>query len=208
MNVLVALLIVFVIVNANEVWWRSSKRHNELSRKLVHISVGSFAAFWPFFMGWSQIRLICLAFLVVVLASRLFNVFQSIHAVERRTYGEAFFALGLGATTYLTSSHWVYAAAILQMSLADGLAGLIGVMYGKKSRYLVLGNYNSLAGTTIFAVTSVLILVFCNHLGGLGISGLQILNLALIATIIENIASHGLDNFLLPVVAAALITRL
>lgn len=208
MNVLIALLVVFVIVSANEVWWRASKRHNELSRKLVHISVGSFAAFWPFFMSWNQIRLICLAFLAVVLASRLFHVFQSIHAVERRTYGEAFFALGLGVTTYLTNSHWVYAAAILQMSLADGLAGAIGVKYGKPSRYKILGNYNSLIGTTIFAVTGVLILVFCSHFGGLALSNLQILNIAIVATVIENIASHGLDNLLLPVAVAALITRL
>src|SRR5271165_3367094 len=132
MYIILTLLAVLTILLLNEVLWRKKTVHSEFSRKFVHVTVGSFVAFWPFYLTWSQIRLIGLAFLITVVASKVLNIFQAIHSVQRPTWGEAFFALSVILVTYITQNKWIYAAALLQMSLADGLAAVVGIRYGGK----------------------------------------------------------------------------
>src|SRR6185369_12525633 len=133
--------------------------NNEFGRKFVHVTVGSFVAFWPFFLTWSEIRLLSLAFFVAVIVSHQLKVFRAIHSVQRPTYGEVFFALTVGLLTLFTHSKAVYAAALLQMSLADGLAAIVGTRYGRDNKYHLLGHAKSVAGTIAFIVTSLAILV-------------------------------------------------
>src|SRR5882757_6771805 len=111
---------VFVILCLSEYGWRRGYMTSEVGRKFVHITVGSFVAFWPFFLSWNQIRLLSLGFLVVVGISKYFRVFRAIHSVQRPTWGELYFALSVGLVTLVTHNKWIYMAALLQMSLADG----------------------------------------------------------------------------------------
>src|SRR6476646_2873629 len=121
MAVLLTLLIVALLLVVNEVWWRKHKTHSELSRKFIHITVGSFVAFWPYFLSWDTIRLLSVAFLVGVALSKYFGIFKAIHSVTRPTWGEMYFALAVGLVTLVTDSPAIYSVALLQMSLADGL---------------------------------------------------------------------------------------
>ncbi|MEJ0072596.1 MAG: hypothetical protein WDN27_00660 [Candidatus Saccharibacteria bacterium] len=57
--------------------------------------------------------------------------------MQRPTYGEIFFALIVGLLTFITSAKAIYAAAILQMSLADGFAAIIGSRFGRDNKYHV-----------------------------------------------------------------------
>ena len=83
MNIFIALSIVFMLLVINEIWWRRKKKHSELSRKLIHILVGSFVAFWPYIMSVNSIRIISVLFTIVVFSSIKFNIFKSIHSVKR-----------------------------------------------------------------------------------------------------------------------------
>jgi phytol kinase len=193
---------IFVLLLGSELYWRKHVVHDEFSRKFIHLTVGSFVAFWPFFLSWGEIQLLSLAFFVVVGISKYLHVFKAIHSVQRPTYGELFFALAVGGITFITHDPWIYMAALLQMSLADGLAAVFGVRYGRTTRYHVAGQAKSLVGTTAFFVVSLLIL-FGYALFAPGQSfKLVFIPIALLATLIENVGVQGLDNIAVPLVAA------
>lgn len=206
MNVIIAVLGVATILLLAELWWRQQTVHSEFSRKFVHITVGSFVALWPFFLSWRQIQLLSLAFLIVVLASKRFRLFESIHSVQRSTWGEVLFAAAVGILAVVTDDKWIYTAALLQMSLADGLAAIVGVRFGGKHNYRIFGYKKSVIGTAAFFVASFLIL-----LGYRLANGAPDLNLALAAGIAavasagENLGVRGLDNLVVPLVVGLLL---
>ena len=53
---IVAIVVVFLILIFAEYLSRYKGVHSELTRKLVHILVGMFVAFWPLFLSWQQIQ--------------------------------------------------------------------------------------------------------------------------------------------------------
>jgi len=203
MALLITVFVVFVLLCLGEIWWRKKKVHGEVSRKFIHITVGSFVAFWPFFLSWNQIKLLSLAFLIVVAISRYLRIFQAIHSVNRPTWGELYFAVAVGGVAFMTHNKWIYMVALLQMSLADGLAAIIGVRYGKHQRYSILGQVKSVIGTATFVIVSFCLLVAYRFLGQASLGVLAMLGLALAAGLIENIGVFGLDNLFVPLLIAA-----
>ena len=206
MNLLLAVLVVLLILIGSELWWRKRITHGEFSRKFVHITVGSFVAFWPFFLTWNQIRLLSLGFLIVVGISKYFRVFRAIHSVQRPTMGELYFALSVGLVTVITHDKWIYAASLMQMSLADGFAAVLGVRFGRQS-YLVFSHRKSLVGTLTFFVTSLAILIAYTQLASVHLGAMFMIGAAALAAMIENLGVAGLDNLLVPVVVAWLLVR-
>jgi len=201
------ILIVFILLALNELWWRKHPLHSEFSRKFIHVSVGSFVAFWPYFLSWHQILFLSVAFLAGTASSKYLHVFQAIHSVQRPTWGEVFFALAVGGITLITHNKAIYAAALLQMSLADGMAAVIGTHYGNRQKYLVFGYTKSVLGTLTFFVISLLILLGFSHYGHIHLSLMVIGIIAATASFIENLAIRGLDNLFLPVIVALLIVQ-
>src|SRR6185436_5556240 len=129
MLTIVAVAVVFLILVFAEYLSRYKGVHSELTRKIVHVLVGMFVAFWPFFLSWQQIQVLSLLFLVVVVISIKLNIFGSIHAVSRNKMGEVLFAVIIGLLAFISSDPWIFAAAMLHLSLADGLAAVIGLAY-------------------------------------------------------------------------------
>lgn len=200
--------IVAALLLLNEYLWRKHKKHNEFNRKFIHIVVGSFVAFWPYFLSWNWILGLSVIFLLAVGVSKYFNVFKAIHAVTRPSLGELFFAIAVGAVALITHDKAVYAIALLHMSLADGLAAVMGVRYGKKTRYRVLGSEKSVIGTLSFFVVSVALLsVYAIAMGASWpVEYLPVI--ALVATGLENVGVYGSDNLLAPVFVAVVLLRL
>lgn len=207
MSVLAVLFIVFALLLINEAWARQANVHSELSRKFIHLTVGSFVAFWPWLLNWRQIEVLSLAFLIAVIISKYANIFQAIHSVQRPTLGEVFFAIAVGGVAMVTHDRWIYAAALLQMSLADGLAAVIGFTYGRRTDYHIFGQLKSLVGSLTFLIVSCAILILYSHYGH-QLAVLPLLGMAAGATVIENIGVFGTDNLLVPLFAAWLLTVL
>lgn len=205
MLVTLSLLLVFVILILNELLWRKKDVHGEFSRKFVHITVGTFVAFWPFYLTWNQIKLMGLAFLIGVLLSKYLNIFQAIHSIQRPTMGEAFFALSVVIVALITNDKWIFMAAMLQMSLADGLAAIIGLRYGHGGNYIVLNHTKSVLGTLTFFIVSILILFIYYHFSIVSLNPAILILTAIVASSLENLAIFGLDNFLVPVSVAILL---
>lgn len=202
-------LIVFVIVMAAELLWRTKKLNSEQSRKVIHISVGTFAATWAFYLNDQQILLLSLAMLAVVLVSRALGIFASIHSVKRKTLGEIFFPLGIMACALLTDSPWIYMAALLHVSIADGLAALIGSRHIRKHGYKILGHQKTVVGTLIFFNMSVLITLLTVYAAPeLRVGFVMPILIPLLTTLAENIGFYGADDLVLPLLVTGLFISL
>lgn len=206
MKLLLAVVVVFLILLGSELWWRHRIAHGEFSRKFVHITVGSFVASWPFFLSWNQIRLLSLGFLIVIGISKYFRLFRAIHSVQRPTMGELYFAVATGAVTFMTQDKWIYAASLMQMSLADGFAAVMGVRFGRQS-YLVFAHRKTMVGTLTFFLTSFAILLAYGQLAGVHLGVIFMTATAILAALMENLGVAGLDNLLVPVIVAALLIK-
>lgn len=197
-----AVLPVFLLLVITEYLWRTNRLRGESARKLIHIVVGSYVAFWPFFISFEMIQLISAAFLLVVAVSLKLNIFKSIHGVTRRTWGEVLFAVGIGLVAVLTDEPWIFAACILHLSVADGLAALTGLKWGKKTTYTINGHKKSLVGTGVFWLCSLVITaVAIYHLPYLQLESRNLLLwLPLATAFTENVGFGGTDNVLVPLI--------
>lgn len=204
-NMALAVGVVFALLIVSEWGWRRQWLHGEVGRKFIHITVGTFVAIWPYFLDWTEIRLLSLAFFVIVLASMHLGVFRAIGSVQRPTYGEIFFALSVGLLTLITASKGIYAAAILQMALADGFAAIIGGRYGTENKYHLFGRTKSLIGSATFFIISITLLIGYSQLSDNGLAWQYVLGGALGAAILENIAALGFDNLLVPLAIGLLL---
>lgn len=205
MTFLLTVAAVFLVLLFSEIWWRKHVMHGEFSRKSVHIIVGSFVAFWPFFLPWWQIGVLSAAFLIGIGLSLKFNLFQAIHSVQRPTWGEIFFAVSVGVCVLVTRDKWIYAAALLQMSLADGMAAVMGTRFGQSQKYLMFGHAKSVVGTLTFFVISFAILLGYAAWSPHDLSLAWIAGISALITIVENVAVRGLDNLLVPLAVALLL---
>jgi len=209
MGILLTILVVlvtFVILVAAEYLSRAKQIHAELTRKMVHVAVGTFVAFWPFFLTWRQIQLLSLAFFIVLCISIKLNIFRSIHAVRRGITGELLFAVAIGLLALISTNEWIFMAAMLHLSIADGLAALIGVGWGDNNSYKVWGKTKSIVGSSAFLISSFCILVAYGIFAHSSTSFLTVVWLPFIATATENLAVQGTDNLVMPMLIAAVLT--
>lgn len=203
---IVAIVVVFLILIFAEYLSRYKGVHSELTRKLVHILVGMFVAFWPLFLSWQQIQVLAVLFLVAVLLSIRYKVFNSIHAVSRNSLGEVLFAVVIGILAFIANDEWIFAAAMLHLSLADGLAAIVGLAYGDGNSYKIMGRVKSLAGSLAFFFASVAIMFWYVAFSGTDYSVVKMLWLPVVATIAENISGEGTDNLVIPLLVALVLT--
>lgn len=208
---LLSLVAIYFLIKLAEKLRRDHKLKPEVTRKFVHISVGTFVAFWPFFMSNWIIFIICFAFIGVVVLSRLLGWFDSIHAVERKTWGDILFPLGIAMTLLVANNKYIFMVAMLHLALADGIAALVGEKWGHKTIYRVNGYKKTLVGNLAFFATSIAIMLAVAYVGNFGFSHLNIVGLIavpIIATILETIAIGGMDNLVVPVILAFILNVL
>jgi phytol kinase len=206
LSLFIALAGICLLVVTGEYLRRVHLFHAEVTRKFIHITVASFAASWPFFLQWNQIYLISMLMFVGIVVSRALHLFRAIHGVQRRTWGELFFAMSIGICAVLGQSPWGFAAAMLVMGLADGFAALVGTLLNGTHRYKVFGHQKSREGTLTFFIMSIIILTVCASLGQLSPTLFKVIALAAAATWIENIAIAGTDNLVVPLAIVVLIS--
>lgn len=199
-----------MVIVLSESMWRRKNLRRERARKLIHIAVGVFAAFWPFFLPLYIIQTFSLAMLVTVLLSRQFNIFGGIHSVRRQTYGDVLYPIAIGLVATFAASPWIAAAALLHLGLADGMAAVVGDRSAKKSRYKVNGQIKSIPGSLTFLIFSFLILAGLLQFMPAGIKDFDLalaLLLSLAATATENLSSKGTDNLFVPLLIVTVLNQ-
>lgn len=211
LSLIFALGVVFVLLLLAEVLRRRKYIQGEVARKFVHITVGSFVATWMFFMPMYEIRLVCAAFLVVVLIDRKLRIFKSVHSVKRKTIGDIMFPLGIVLTTFVADSSWIFAVAILHLSLGDGFAAIFGQHFQPRFAYALLGQKKSFVGSGVFFAMSVILTAAFLYLAPVTVfaSALPLLIvLPLATTLLESLSLFGIDNVTVPVFVAMVLSSL
>ena len=95
----------------------------------------------------------------------------------------------------------MFAGAILQVAVADGLAALVGTKYSKY-RYKIFDHYKTPSGTFTYFLCSIaiaLLVLLVGNMGGHDVLAVLCL-VPLMMTLLENISGYGTDNIVLPVV--------
>lgn len=181
----------------------------ELKRKSFHVISGSFIAFWPWLMSWRTIELLALIMLVGVIANYRVGVFNFRKGLGRKTYGDAFLAAAVIFAAYFAGSKIFFALAILNVSLADGLAALIGKRYGKNWRYQVFSQTKTVIGTMTFWLVSLVVaavaLLFAKHQINFNDYVWLIILLPPVMAALENFSFLGIDNLTVPLAALAIL---
>jgi phytol kinase len=186
---------------------RAKHLHPELTRKFVHVTVGTFVAFWPFYLSWRIIASLSLLFFIVIALSMRYGIFRSIHTVRRTTKGELLFALAIGLLALLATNKWVFMASMLNLALGDGIAALVGILKGEGNEYKVFGHTKSRAGTIAFLVTSFIISIIYITFSGAGFSLTTLFVVPIIAALTENLAINGTDNLAIPILVALALSN-
>ncbi len=205
MAVLLALIAVGLILLIAEYLARYTSMHSELTRKFVHMCVGTFVAFWPFFLSWREIELLSIAFFVVILISIKLTAFKAIHTSPSRVVGEVCFAVVIGLLALISGTKWIFMASMLSLSVGDALAAIIGVTWGERTKYTVFGKTKSIIGTATFFVVSVGIMMLYVHFSPDTVGFTTLFLVPVIATITENIAVNGTDNLIMPLLMALIL---
>jgi phytol kinase len=170
--------------------------------------VGIWGAWLPIWLGWRSIIVLGILLLIGVFVSNRFKWFRSIHSVQRETIGEYLFPVSMIVMAIFFKNDTVFAAGMLMLGVADGLAAVVGTRYGKKSMFKVLGNKKSWHGTAAFYACSVVILAWAISVIQPGLStinfvtllvtGAIVLSLSAVLTIAELTGQKGIDNLTVP----------
>lgn len=181
----------------------------EYLRKFVHISSGCFIAFWPWLVSWRVIQALSLLMILVMATNKYFGFFNYHGKVRRVTYGDYFFALAVFICSIITHDKIFFALAILEVALADGLAAIAGIGFGKKWEYKVWGVKKTVIGTMVFWIATASIitpgLLASHDLFSFQDYYYLLLLLPPALTLLENFAVYGVDNLLVPLGLIAIL---
>jgi phytol kinase len=186
---------------------RTLHPHPELIRKLLHVCMGlTVLTFpWVFRERWPVVLLAGGS--AAILAAMKFvprlrdGIGTVLNAVHRPSIGEICFPISVAALILLSRGDKVlYVVPILILALADAVAALIGIAYGKV-RYVTSAGFKSAEGSIAFLAIAFLSvhvpLLLCTAVPRpqtLLIAAL----IAMLSMLVEAIAARGLDNLLIP----------
>jgi len=201
------------ILLLGEYLWQKRTLKGEYARKFVHILAATYAASWPFFISRISITLLSVIFILSLVIIKKTGLFKSMHSIKRATYGEIWYAVGIGVLVLVFRDNLVYAVAVLHMALADGFAAIVGVSLNKNAKKFVFNGYTkSIAGSFTFLLISFLLNIFywtvVAHptLVTLNLSpALYSLISAMALSLAEIVSPKGSDNIIVPALAGFLL---
>lgn len=202
---------IFILLVIAELLGRRRILKGEYRRKFLHLTAGSFIAAWPWLISWEAIQIIGGLMVLVVIANRYIPVFNYRGQVSRASYGDIFLALAVPLCSYISHDKIFFALAILEVALADAMAAIAGLRYGKYWEYKVFGYKKTVIGSMVFWIVSASILevgLLAAHTA-FSFQSYYFLLVLLppILTILENLAIYGVDNVVVPL-ALVLILRM
>lgn len=182
--------------------------HAEVSRKAVHVAIGLYALVLPllFDARWPVVCLILMSLALMAWlrrpTSRASGLGATIHAVERRSFGDVWLALAIGFVFLQSEGRYiVYALPIAIIAISDAAAALTGTSYGRM-RFAIQGGVKSWEGVVaFFAVTLIIAMVMLLLLTDVPRINVVVLSLtvATFAATVEAVSWRGLDNLFVPI---------
>ncbi|MCU0680274.1 MAG: hypothetical protein MUF50_03175 [Planctomycetes bacterium] len=142
------------------------------------------------------------------LAVRPFKLFAPVYHYGKNSLGEVYFPLGLilAAFYFLPEQLLAFQFGVLVLSFSDALAAIFGNGLGK-NEIRIWGEKKTLLGSFAFFISTCIIAFFLSFPGG-NLEWWRVMTASLILTFVEMILAFGLDNLILPILAAQLFVAL
>lgn len=182
-------------------------QRNEEYRKFAHITIGLGVAGVSLYIDrwWLVAALVAGLILDLILRNRAHWVHNMID-VGRTTYGDYSYVLGIAVVAALFADAPVFVGAVLVLALSDGLAGLIGRLFGTHHYYLFGADKTIIGSTVFFTMTFILVFFILTNEGVATVTTLwQSAGIAAAVTVVEGSVGYGLDNFAVPLVTGGLL---
>ena len=192
---------IFIVIFSAIICRRFLPKEKELSRKIVHIGTGPIILLAWLLNISSQLAIpIASLITIALIINNQFKLLPALEDVKRRSYGTVFYGVSI---TILLIFLWpnnaaAVSAGVLIMAFGDGLAGLIGPKLNSPS-WLIFGQKKSILGTLIMALSSSIILILIATLNNEAISTVEIILIASLATLLEQMGPWGIDNITVPI---------
>lgn len=176
-----------------EILSRRYKLSSEWVRRISHIFASLFTIYFSFHLESFFLLTTLAIFSIVMLTSRILKIFNHIHAVSRKTFGEELLPIGFIAA-YLISRGQIeiFIPSILVIGFADPITGMVMQKWKK----------NSLGILTFVVITIPLILLFAHT------SLMTTFIIAVCVAIIERVSPYGTDNLSIPTTMALLLSSI
>ncbi|MEK7472166.1 MAG: hypothetical protein AAB624_02865 [Patescibacteria group bacterium] len=214
--ILVAGFLVLVLIG--EYFRKNNILKGENARKFVHAFTGTWAALWPVFLDLKSIAVLAGLATVAAIVLRRMSIFRSVYSVRRLSVGEILIGIGLALSALLANNGAVFSSAVLIIAWSDSVAAIIGLKYGKKKAFKILGSSKSAIGSTAFFVSAVIVLmsymyytIGSNMFGSFEqFIGALVLSLVIGAslTVVELFGVYGVDNLTIPLFATIVLNVL
>lgn len=203
-----------VLVAGVWAWRLAAKPDPEHTRKAVHIGMGLLACIlpWTFDRAWPVLALsggMTAGLVGLRLFARRTELGAAMHDVGRASGGDFYFALSVAVLWLLAAGdRLLFLVPALVLTLGDAMAALVGKQYGRTFFDDRRGGKTLEGSSALFVVAflSVLAPLVLSHRQPLAAAVLIATTMALLVTLLEAVAWHGLDNVLVPV-GAFLVLR-
>lgn len=190
----------------------------ENARKFVHAFAGTWAALWPMFLDLRSIAVLCGLAAVAAILFRRLSIFRSVYSVRRLSVGEILIGIGLALSALLANDGAVFSSAVLVIAWSDSAAAIVGLRYGKKKAFKILGSSKSLIGSSAFFASTVVVLMSYMYytlgsgmlsdpaqlIGAIGMS----MFISACLTVVELFGVYGVDNLTIPLFATIVLNVL
>ncbi len=204
---------IFAIIAIAEGLRRWRGYDSSFTRKVIHIGVGMLSWLLPFIFNepWLFI-LACFGFMVLNFLDWRYGFLKSMASSSRSNLGTVYFPLAAAVVVYI---FWDFpplmVAALMPLTWGDGLAPVIGKLYGRRT-YSVHTSTRTLEGSAGFFIAGFLFtwLALWVMPPPPDISPLQAILPALVimifTTLIEAVSIWGLDNLTITAMAILVLT--
>lgn len=203
-----------VLVAAVWAWRLAATPDPEHTRKAVHIGMGLLACLlpWTFDRAWPVLVLsggMTAGLVGLRLFARRSELGAAMHDVGRESGGDFYFALSIAVLWLLAAGdRLLFLVPALVLTLGDATAALVGKQYGRT--YFD----DRRGGKTLEGSGALFVVAFVSVLAPLALAQrvpllpatLIAATMALLVTLLEAMAWHGLDNVLVPI-GAFLVLR-
>lgn len=181
----------------------------ELSRTFTHILVMNWWFIASFMIKdyWLAISA-PIFFIIFNTLNVIYNWIPSINTKRRDSnHGPIYYSVAvflLTAVTFHTPSlHIVGGIGLLVMAYGDGFAALIGQKYGKHP-YTIFKGHKTFEGSFAMLLVSMIVITTYQLLQLGSVNFIQVMLLSVVATLVEAISPHGIDNLFIPVLVSLL----
>lgn len=210
----VFLIVILFILGLSEFFRIRLRWGTDLNRKWIHVVVGLIVACSPFIFKTNQQPIVlALIFILVNYYTLKYNIFKSMHATNRKTYGTVFFPLSfLILSIFFWEKQITLILSILLMTVPDAMATFVGENAKYPIKIKIWEEEKTLQGSAAMFISSFLIIYIGTDFFAWFFSATYFLPVEVLigcgvfvgflATLAEATSNKGSDNLSVPLVAA------